>query len=176
VGDRRRFGASRSPAERAFRPPDDLACDPVATGEPDYNSMPIGQLRQRVRQGDRGAVDYTRNAARKLDRHLEPLRRFAENPNAILHNPVADWERGEAALKTGLEGMQRVRDAKERAAVERERRLIAEVAAMRQAVERADGRADAAEGRESEALDVARRNFWVAVVAVVVAIVVPFVT
>jgi hypothetical protein len=72
--------------------------------------------------------------------------------------------------------MQRVRDAKERAAVERERRLIAEVAAMRQAVERADGRADAAEGRESEALDVARRNFWVAVVAVVVAIVVPFVT
>lgn len=127
--------------------------------------MPIGQLRRRVE-----AIE--RDAARRLDRQIEPLRRFAENPNAIFSNPVADWERAKESRDAALKGMQRAREAKERAAVDREEALIAEMAATRRTVERAEERekaaeerAEAAEAREaaSQERSEARERFMVRV-------------
>jgi hypothetical protein len=60
--------------------------------------------------------------------------------------------------------------AEKRKTVEREEAMLREMAATRKAVERAEGRADDAEGREGEALNLARRNFWVAVIATVAAV------
>lgn len=136
----------------------------MAAEQPDYGSMTLGQLRQRVRRGDRGAIDYQRDFGRKIGERLEPFRRFAENPGLAMPSPI-DHEAAMKALSEGQEGIQRVREAKELAAVERERAMLAELTATRQALE-------AAEGREREALDIARRNFWAAVAAIFVAIVI----
>lgn len=130
------------------------------------DNVPVGELLYRAEDGDPAA----KAALEKFGAETSAImQRFSAASRAV----TTDWTDRIARPMidpTALGHVDQSIAASKRAAVEREEAMLREMVAMRNAGERADERAKAAEGREGEALDLARRNYRVAVVAAVIAV------
>lgn len=113
-----------------------------------FDHMTMGEVREHAAAGHPEAVAILESCQLSERKLAETLQR-------------TDRARRERRRRIAVEN---------RAARERSVAMLAEMAATRQAIECAEGRADDAEGREGEALELARRNYRVAVVATVIAI------
>ncbi len=115
----------------------------------EFDHMTVDEIKEHAATGHPEAVAILRSCERAERNLTETIRR-------------TDHARRERRQRIASE---------DKAARERSEAMLAEMAAMRQAVERSDARADAAGGRESEALGLARRSYRVAVIATVAAVV-----
>ncbi len=129
----------------------------------DVKNLSVGELLFRAEEGDPAAQAAIEDFGRDVEKIGEAFR--ADGPTARfagINEPRVDI----TALEEAGESIAAAR----REAVEREEAMISELTAMRRSTEAADRRADAAEDREREALELARRNYRVAVVAAIVTV------
>lgn len=126
----------------------------------------VGELLDRAEDGDPAAKAALDDFGAETSAIME---RFSAASRAI----TADWAdrvARPAIDPTALDDVGESIAADKRGAIEREEAMLREMVAMRDAGERAEARAKAAEGREGEAVDLARRTYRVAVAAIIVAV------
>lgn len=152
--------------------------------DPDYGAMPIAKLEHLAEQGDSGAQETLDAFSAEMSNILRPFvnaggvppSEESLPPSMSIHTSVIEDD----DLREMVEAQQAAREA----AVAREEAMIANLAAMREAVERSEAReaaalerAQAAEAREAEYKRLTERREWamaamtaIAMIAAVVAI------
>jgi ubiquinone biosynthesis protein UbiJ len=147
----------------------------------DYEHMSIGRLEHLATQGDPRAQQAIQSFAQEFEQTLKDT--LAPSTGDVGGWVTAQYRELDA-LQASVDGVARLKEAQERAAVEREQTMIRELAGVRRAVQRADEReaaaierAERAEAREAERIGTAERREWamaamtfVATLAAVVAI------
>lgn len=126
----------------------------------DYEHMGIGRLEHLAAQGDPGAQDALKGFAQEVRPLFEQLASW-QDPIARMG---AEEKRRQRDMRRTLDQIGREKDAKEKAAAQRERQMVQEIVAMRELAERAEKRARAAERRS-------QRMFWLAAASMVVTLV-----